>query len=161
MNESQPTAAASVSRRPVWPWIAGGCGCLSLIGIIVVILIVVLASGNKSKLVGRWKNAATIESFNRDGSLRIEAHGQDNDGKDLKMSISGRYREQSGTLFMTLREMHIDTPGKAKLLEAQMKQQLAAQLKFGQEQSAKLRWLDKDSFQMTSEAGETTEWNRQ
>src|SRR4051794_15298463 len=75
-----PTAPAP---RPKWPWIVGGCGCLVLLGIIIVAVVMILAAiGAKSTTQQfdpyRGQLAALLPKELSTGNIKFELSGTTN-----------------------------------------------------------------------------------
>lgn len=166
---SVPAQAARKKAR--WPWIVGGCGCLTLIGLCIAALVIFYSVGTLGKNMVRFEFGANEWKRDGDGAIQrfleashksylLEIAGSKYNGI---LHAGGHYRLTNNTLFYTLSEAWIDTGRGGGDAASKLSPQAQKELGFKQEQKRRITWLDANTFKLTehwwSSGGET--WRRE
>ncbi|MDP9158600.1 MAG: hypothetical protein M3O09_00005, partial [Acidobacteriota bacterium] len=143
-----------VPKKVRWPWILGGCGCLTIITLCAGTLVTLYVMGVNAKHYDfgsqTWKRDidGAYQTFNQaKKEIFFETAGEKYGGV---VHASGYYRLEGNTLIYRLTNAWVDK-GRGGDDPGQLSQKDREELGFTREQRRKLEWVDPNMFKLKGE----------
>lgn len=162
--------AQPARKKARWPWILGGCGCLTLIGLCIAAGVIFYTMGSLGKNMVRFDFGDAEWKRDSDSAFRqfrterraclYEVPGEKYNGV---VHVNGYWQLDGDVLFLKFGEAWVDTGRGGGANAGKLSSKHAAELGVNQEQRRKLTWIDANTFKLTehwwSSKGEI--WRRQ
>jgi hypothetical protein len=155
-----PTVTQTAPRRRVWPWALAGCGWLTLLVLTSVVALYFNRGSAARWLGGDWQAEKAVMSLKPRGVLALRLPFELNNN-DVPVTITGAWRQRDDTLYCTYTDFRIDPAVVPEASQPQLRQRVSEAITLHEEQSAKVRWIDRKTVGITSPDGKETVWKLQ